>query len=183
MPSLNIQSYGAVLTGANVDAGAPALASLMFPPITDADAAFTNRRQTDSDGYSGSTVTFSGLLNALDGVASAEERIMFMTTNHIEKLDDALIRPGRIDMTVQLGNATEWQIGQLWDRFYAPYDLEGKGKKIFVERAKEFGLVDKVSTAQLQGVFLYNKDDPGGAIAMVDQLSTVMHAQDKQAPV
>ena len=115
--------------------------------------------------------------------ASAEERIMFMTTNHIEKLDDALIRPGRIDMTVQLGNATEWQIGQLWDRFYAPYDLEGKGKKIFVERAKEFGLVDKVSTAQLQGVFLYNKDDPGGAIAMVDQLSTVMHAQDKQAPV
>jgi chaperone BCS1 len=151
--------------------------------LEDADAAFTNRRQTDSDGYSGSTVTFSGLLNALDGVASAEERIMFMTTNHIEKLDDALIRPGRIDMTVQLGNATEWQIGQLWDRFYAPYDLEGKGKKLFVERAKEFGLIDKVSTAQLQGVFLYNKDDPEGAIAMVDQLATVMHAQDKQAPV
>lgn len=147
--------------------------------LEDADAAFSNRRQSDSDGYSGSTVTFSGLLNALDGVASAEERILFMTTNHIEKLDDALIRPGRVDMTVHLGNATEWQIGKLWDRFYAPFDTEGSGKRQFLERAKEFGLVDKVSTAQLQGVFLYNKDDPGGAIAMVDQLASVMHAQEK----
>lgn len=31
-------------------------------------------------------LTFSGLLNALDGVASTEGRIIFMTTNHIEKL-------------------------------------------------------------------------------------------------
>ena len=106
-----------------------------------------------------------------------------MTTNHIENLDDALIRPGRVDMTVHLGNATEWQIGQLWDRFYAPYDTDGSGKQRFVKRAKEFGLVDKVSTAQLQGVFLYNKDDPEGAIAMVDQLSSVMHARSKQASV
>lgn len=148
--------------------------------LEDADAAFSNRRQRDSDGYSGSTVTFSGLLNALDGVASAEERILFMTTNHIDQLDDALIRPGRVDMTIHLGNATEWQIGKLWDRFYAPFDPEGKGKQQFVERAKEFGLVDNVSTAQLQGVFLYNKDDPGGAIAMVDQLASVMHAQQKK---
>lgn len=151
--------------------------------LEDADAAFSNRRQRDTDGYSGSTVTFSGLLNALDGVASAEERILFMTTNHIDQLDDALIRPGRVDMTVKLGNATEWQIGKLWDRFYAPYDPEGVGKAQFVQRAKDFGLVDNVSTAQLQGVFLYNKDDPEGAIAMVDQLSSFMHAQTKQTSV
>jgi chaperone BCS1 len=37
-------------------------------------------------------VTFSGLLNALDGVAATEGRVMFMTTNHIERLDAALIR-------------------------------------------------------------------------------------------
>jgi chaperone BCS1 len=41
-----------------------------------------------------SHVTFSGLLNVLDGVASTEERILFMTTNHIERLDPALIRTG-----------------------------------------------------------------------------------------
>ncbi len=37
------------------------------------------------------TVTFSGLLNMLDGVASTEERIVFMTTNHVERLDPALV--------------------------------------------------------------------------------------------
>lgn len=42
-------------------------------------------------------VTFSGLLNALDGAAAQEGRLLFMTTNHIEKLDSALIRPGRCD--------------------------------------------------------------------------------------
>jgi chaperone BCS1 len=40
------------------------------------------------------TVTFSGLLNALDGVGAVEGRILFMTTNHMERLDPALIRPG-----------------------------------------------------------------------------------------
>ena len=37
-------------------------------------------------------VTFSGLLNALDGVAATEGRVTFMTTNHLNRLDPALIR-------------------------------------------------------------------------------------------
>ncbi|KAH9844920.1 mitochondrial chaperone BCS1-like [Teratosphaeria destructans] len=148
---------------------------LDVPPRTlvlleDADAAFSNRRQTDNEGYSGANVTYSGLLNALDGVASAEERIIFMTTNHIDRLDDALIRPGRVDMTVHLGNATAWQMGQLWDRFYAEQDPTGQGKQRFLRRAAKLGLEDHVSTAALQGLFLYNKGDVEGAINMVDQL-------------
>lgn len=148
---------------------------LNVPPRTivlleDADAAFTNRKQREADGYSGANVTYSGLLNALDGVASAEERIIFMTTNHIDRLDDALIRPGRIDMTMHLGNATEWQMARLWDRFYAEQDADGHGKRRFLERATQCGLVGNVSTAALQGLFLYNKGDVEGAIAMVDQL-------------
>jgi len=39
-------------------------------------------------------LTFSGLLNAIDGVTSTEGRILFMTTNHEQRLDPALIRPG-----------------------------------------------------------------------------------------
>ncbi|RBA13413.1 mitochondrial chaperone bcs1 [Fusarium proliferatum] len=46
-------------------------------------------------------VTLSGLLNVLDGVASQEDRILIMTTNHPEKLDRALTRPGRIDKEVE----------------------------------------------------------------------------------
>lgn len=141
--------------------------------LEDADAAFSNRRQRDEDGYSGANVTYSGLLNALDGVASAEERIIFMTTNHIDRLDDALIRPGRVDMTVHLGNATEWQMERLWDRFYAEKDPSGEGKALFIQRARAADLVGNVSTAALQGLFLYNKDDVEGAIAMVDQLAAI----------
>ena len=148
---------------------------LNVPPRTlvlleDADAAFANRRQSDADGYSGANVTYSGLLNALDGVASAEERIIFMTTNHIDRLDDALIRPGRVDMTVPLNNATEWQIAKLWDRFYEELDANGDGKRRFVTKAVETGVVGNVSTAALQGLFLYNKEDMEGAIEMLDQL-------------
>jgi chaperone BCS1 len=138
--------------------------------LEDADAAFTNRRQTDSEGYAGATVTFSGLLNALDGVASAEERIIFLTTNHVERLDQALVRPGRVDMTIRLGEATAYQMEGLWDRFYADQDEEGEGKKKFMHRARELGLVGHTSTAALQGLFLYNKGDMDGAIKMAEGL-------------
>ena len=110
--------------------------------LEDADAAFSNRRtQTDSDGYQGANVTFSGLLNALDGVASAEERLLFLTTNHVERLDSALVRPGRIDITVRIGEATRWQAARLWDRFYGEFDLQGTYKVRFLERLQELGLV------------------------------------------
>jgi mitochondrial chaperone BCS1 len=46
--------------------------------------------------------TLSGVLNALDGIAAAYGRVLFLTTNHIEKLDPALIRDGRVDMKVEL---------------------------------------------------------------------------------
>ena len=51
-----------------------------------------------------SKVTLSGLLNFIDGIWSAcgGERIIVFTTNHIEKLDPALIRRGRMDMHIEL---------------------------------------------------------------------------------
>ena len=148
--------------------------------LEDADAAFSNRRMIDEDGYSGANVTYSGLLNALDGVASAEERIIFMTTNHIDRLDEALIRPGRVDMTMHLNNATAWQIERLWDRFYAEHDTDGASRQRFMKKAVAADLVGNVSTAALQGLFLHNKDDVEGAIAMVDYLKP---SQSKPAKV
>lgn len=64
--------------------------------LEDVDSAFVNRQPADGGG--GNNLTFSGLLNALDGVTSAGEgRLIFMTTNHRERLDPALLRPGRVD--------------------------------------------------------------------------------------
>lgn len=150
--------------------------------LEDADAAFGNRRtQTDEDGYRGANVTFSGLLNALDGVASAEERLVFLTTNYVDRLDSALIRPGRVDMAVRLGEATRWQMAKLWDRFYGELDGQGTFKARFLERLEQLGLINpenegkrlhsrSTSAAALQGLFLYNKGDMEGAIAMAPGL-------------
>jgi chaperone BCS1 len=57
-------------------------------------------------------------LNALDGVASGEERIIFMTTNHLEKLDPALIRPGRVDLAQLIDDARPAQAQSFFDQFY-----------------------------------------------------------------
>lgn len=149
--------------------------------LEDADAAFGNRRtQTDAHGYQGANVTFSGLLNALDGVASAEDRIIFLTTNHIERMDEALIRPGRVDVTVKIGNATRWQVEQLWERFYAAQDPSGALRKAYVTKLEELSLFDSVSTALLQGHFLWNKDDPQGAVDTVESLTK---RQEGQSPI
>lgn len=153
-----------------------------FVILEDVDAAFSNgRKLSEADGYQGANVTFSGLLNSLDGVASAEQRVTFLTTNHVERLDSALVRPGRVDMAVRLGEATRYQAGELWDRFYGVIDTEGTNKLRFLGELEKLGIiqaeggsppdpVNMTSAAALQGLFLYNKDDMQGAIAMASGL-------------
>lgn len=65
-------------------------------------------------------ISLSGLLNAIDGVASHEGRVLLMTTNCPEKLDEALIRPGRIDMKIAFTKATRSQLTELFVRMYSP---------------------------------------------------------------
>jgi len=82
--------------------------------IEDIDAFFNAREKQDTR----MQISFSGLLNALDGVGAQEGRIVVLTTNHREKLDPALIRPGRIDLEIELGNATPSQLRGLLLRFH-----------------------------------------------------------------
>lgn len=64
-------------------------------------------------------LSFNGLLNALDGVAAGEDgRVTFMTTNHLADLDPALIRPGRADRHLFLGNASRLQVEGMLARFW-----------------------------------------------------------------
>ncbi|KAI5211874.1 hypothetical protein AUEXF2481DRAFT_86275 [Aureobasidium subglaciale EXF-2481] len=65
-----------------------------------------------------SKISLSGLLNVIDGVATHEGRILIMTTNHPEKLDPALIRPGRVDMQISFTYASTSQIKSLFVRMY-----------------------------------------------------------------
>ncbi|KAK4694448.1 hypothetical protein P7C70_g8728, partial [Phenoliferia sp. Uapishka_3] len=129
--------------------------------LEDIDAAFSGRRQSGEAGFSGS-VTFSGLLNALDGVASStSQRILFMTTNHLSLLDPALIRPGRVDLKELISDATPYQASELFRRFYAGGEMDDaeveklrEELKRKVEKAMEEG--ERVSMAALQGHFIRN---------------------------
>ncbi|KAK1417126.1 hypothetical protein QVD17_26248 [Tagetes erecta] len=62
----------------------------------------------ENNGSNNNSITLSGLLNFTDGLWSCcgSERIFVFTTNHIEKLDPALLRSGRMDMHVLMSYCT-----------------------------------------------------------------------------
>jgi chaperone BCS1 len=92
-----------------------------------------------------SIVNFSDVLNVIDGVCSAHGRILISTTNHIEKLDPALIRPGRIDLKVELGYVNSEIFNQFSKRFFG---------KEFIGDIK---LKERLSCAELQNLILQKK--------------------------
>lgn len=81
--------------------------------IEDVDAFFRERDAAHTQ----VRLSFSGFLNALDGVATQEGTVLFMTTNHLERLDAALIRAGRIDSQIELGWADADQLRRLYLKF------------------------------------------------------------------
>ncbi|PFH50191.1 hypothetical protein AMATHDRAFT_61519 [Amanita thiersii Skay4041] len=109
--------------------------------IEDIDCAFPSREEEEEGplqmqpqggylwvhsrtGYPGqpslprTTVTMSGLLNMLDGVSSEDGKLFFATTNYVNRLDPALIRPGRIDKKIEYKLATKGQARALFNRIY-----------------------------------------------------------------
>jgi predicted AAA+ superfamily ATPase len=100
-------------------------------------------------------LTLSGLLNILDGVFNNHGRILIMTTNHIEKLDPALIRPGRIDRKFNFGNCSKQQISDMYNMF-------------FKEKCNEDDLQviedGKFSPAYMTTLFMCYKNKPGEAL-------------------
>lgn len=140
--------------------------------------------------------TLSGVLQALDGVGSQEGRIVIMTTNRPEDLDDALIRPGRVDKKVRLGRADRDCARGMFIRMFEPNIAASKNDGIVTSLGKhvleapptccdmcptldmakirtladEFALQvpeDMFSPGQLQGFFQMHLECPQSAIAQV----------------
>ncbi|EJW82782.1 mitochondrial chaperone BCS1 [Wuchereria bancrofti] len=142
--------------------------------LEDVDAAFGSRDDAvqSSKAYEGLTrVTFSGLLNAIDGVASADERILFMTTNHVDRLDPALIRPGRVDVKQYFGYCTEAMFSEMFKHFYGDNVTEDMTIKF---RNAAVALNVQISPAQVQGYLLLRKEDPQ---ASIDDIATITHCK------
>jgi chaperone BCS1 len=67
---------------------------------------------------SDSKLSLSGILNALDGVVSLDGTIIFMTTNVLESIDPAILRPGRVDHIYELGKLRHKEIREYIDLMF-----------------------------------------------------------------
>ncbi|KAG6473295.1 AAA-ATPase At5g57480-like isoform X2 [Zingiber officinale] len=77
-------------------------------PSADASSDLRPVGGSEDGGAGAKTITLSGLLNFTDGLWSCcgSERIFVFTTNHIEKLDPALVRSGRMDMHIHMSHCS-----------------------------------------------------------------------------
>ncbi|KAK8127922.1 hypothetical protein PG984_009030 [Apiospora sp. TS-2023a] len=75
-----------------------------------------------------SECTLSGLLNVLDGVGSQEGRIVLMTTNFPDELDEALVRPGRIDKKIYIGYISRKSSEEMFVRMFRPIKSHKKSQ-------------------------------------------------------
>ncbi len=63
-------------------------------------------------------LTLSFILNIIDGIRETPGRILIITSNNYYSLDPALIRPGRIDMTLEMKNASIDVIKEMYNHYY-----------------------------------------------------------------
>jgi len=82
--------------------------------IEDVDAFFQQRSKADT----GVKVSYSGFINALDGVAAHEGSVVFLTTNHPQLIDEAAIRSGRVDFRMELGLCDRDQLSRMFRKFF-----------------------------------------------------------------
>jgi len=135
-------------------------------------------------------ISLSALLNAIDGIISVEGRILIMTTNHIDHLDSALLRPGRIDMSIYFENITTETAEELYRSFYSTQSIDSSSPQpvqdyqkrklsscdyptseeqlnslatVFASRIPS----GEISPAEMQGYLLTHKYRPDKAIANI----------------
>ena len=116
--------------------------------LEDIDNLFVER--VDNDSKTKSSVSFSAILNVLDGVARKNKLITFMTTNNIDKIDTTLRRPGRIDYIIEFDYAKNNQIEEMFLSFF-PNKTEIMG--IFLKEVKSI----KTSMAVVQKYLFENR--------------------------
>jgi chaperone BCS1 len=95
-------------------------------------------------------ITLDDILNVFDGIRETPGRILIISSNHYDKLDPALIRPGRIDITLELTKASHNTISELYKHLF--------NKEIDVEKlanVKEHHF----SPAELINMYILHKDE------------------------
>merc|ERR1712039_46525 len=152
---------------------APRRSLLIFE---DVDAIFGKDREKL---LAKSSLTFSGLLNALDGVGKADGQIFVLTTNHRERLNPALIRNGRADVHVEFKYSTNEQIAGMFTRFYPFSSASAAGE--FVTQVRSRLASRGVTTAVLQHFFInHRKSSAAQAIECAGEILEELESREDE---
>lgn len=127
----------------------------------DSDGTKNNQHQDEVDNSVKPPVhpeklTLSFLLNLLDGVVETPGRIIIMTSNYPERLDKALIRPGRIDLILRFGYCTLEVINEMFQSFYEDDSICFKGE-----------VKHKVTPAKLNQIMFEHCFEPSIAVERI----------------
>jgi len=112
-------------------------------------------------------LTFSGLLNGLDGVAAADGQVFILTTNFIDKLDAALIRTGRVDVKFEFPKVSAEMACEMFLQFYPNEDLNANSFKTTV--AQILSETD-LCMADLQQHFISHRKSTANVAAEKNQI-------------
>jgi hypothetical protein len=119
------------------------------PPKKEEDAWLAREKEAEKE-----TLDLSFLLNLLDGTLEANGRILIITTNFPERIDKALIRPGRIDMIVHFKRCNREVLREMASSFY--------GSEIALP--DDPSLDDKWSPAEVNQILFRNFENPQTAL-------------------
>ena len=132
--------------------------------LEDIDVLFKERKENDN--YK-SMISFSGLLNSLDGMAFKDDLITIMTTNYECNLDIALKRPGRIDKSLNFGFAKESQVKSMYYKFFK--NNTKQEYKDFYKQVKGLNF----TTAMIQQYFMWHMFDPKNLIENIAEFKDI----------
>ena len=116
-------------------------------------------QQLHMDEDTSEQVTLSFILNLLDGILETPGRILIMTSNFPEKLDKALIRPGRIDINLKVGYCDISMITEMFTFFYKLIDSSYKFEDLEIKK--------DITPAQLNQILLNNFNNPDKAYTSI----------------
>ena len=133
----------------------------IFIIFEDMDCIFKERKANDE---SRNQITFSGILNALDGITTRDNMICFITTNYKQHLDSALIRPGRVDHIMKFDYVCKEQVLKIFTVFTECVEKA----KDFYEELSRFNI--NISVSLLQQYLLKYINKPDEAIDNLDKL-------------
>jgi len=94
-------------------------------------------------------INLAYILNLIDGIRETPGRVIIITSNFYNKLDPALIRPGRIDITLEMKNASRKTVANIYQHYY---HMELPNNKL--EQYNDYSL----SPAQLVNIRLNSRD-------------------------